>query len=368
MKINNKFLYILSAIFIVVGCTQTKKEATNTNIATDSVTGKINNINSETIYRSLPLVNLPIEFSMEFLESFSNYKSLNENEYYLLTDINESNTYYARAFKAARLPQKDSSLFIITGYESLNEEWVLELYILSEKFKPKGHVQLYAIEEVDGGANVIAQIFKITADYRITVSKLLNDKLIEQLTYKPTLHGIFEEVRDGKTTTVAYESQDMQNYTIETFIWDYNPSGGLIKKDLKTEYYQLGKDKNTIKASTDSQQEDEKIKMSIMPQEYNVAPEKLSLTITNNATESIQFGADYEIDKWVNGKWVKLNYTDDMMFIAIMHMLEPGKSENYEIHLNPGKNKYEKGKYRIRKNILTGEQSIPFYADFSITG
>jgi len=41
-------------------------------------------------------------------------------------------------------------------------------------------------------------------------------------------------------------------------------------------------------------------------------------------------------------------------------MLKPGKSENYEIYLYPDKHTYETGKYRIKKNILVGEENSSY--------
>lgn len=115
----------------------------------------------------------------------------------------------------------------------------MELHSLSDNLKPLDKLQLYSIEDVDGGNNVIAQTFEIDGDYRIKVSKHLNDTLIEQLTYTPTTEGVFEEMRDGKITTVAFDSYDHINYIVQTFIWDRNANGGLIKKNLQTANYEL---------------------------------------------------------------------------------------------------------------------------------
>lgn len=245
--------FTISILLLTAACRKSKNEITHTDQFITAVNKKENKNSIENtpedVYHSLPQVNLPIEFSLEFLESFYNYTDLNENEYHLLTGIGDFNMYYERAFKAARLPPKDSLKFIITGYQSPNEEWILELYSLSDKLNPKDRLQIYSIEEIEEGSDIITQIFKIHKDYRIIVSKSLNGKTIEKLTYKPDKEGIFEEIRDGKTTTIAFESFDMKSYNIETFIWDYNPSGGLIKKDLKTENYKLNEKRPENNAS-----------------------------------------------------------------------------------------------------------------------
>lgn len=54
--------------------------------------------------------------------------------------------------------------------------------------------------------------------------------------------GNFEEIRDGRHTTVAYESPDDIHYMVETFSWDRNPAGGVEKKNLRQSWYELGGD------------------------------------------------------------------------------------------------------------------------------
>lgn len=372
MKKNAQIIFIISAIWFLAGCGTPEKKTTETRSALDaenisvSASNSLNNIDS--IYFSLPVLNLPLEFSINLLDNFSNYKHIGEKDFHRFTDIGDLKSNYDNTLRAVRLQLKDSIKFIITGHKEPNEEWLLELYSLTDELIPIDRLQLYSIEEVGGGANVISQTFKITDGYRIIVSKHFNDTLIEQLTYMPAANGIFEEVRDGKTTTVAFESYDGTNYIVETFIWDHNSSGGLIKKDLKTENYRITESGRFIKVEPITQQTSRTVNMRITPQKYQSAPEKITLSISNNTKETIQFGAYYEVEKSVNGKWIKQKFSDEIAFIEIMYILEPGKKETYEINLFPDMAKYEAGNYRIRKNILIGEENNPEYAYFSITG
>lgn len=329
--------------------------------------------NPLSIYNSLSSLGLPLKYSMEFAEDFAKYKPLNEKDYHLLTDIGDMQSYYDSSATAIRLPQKDNLRFILTCNDDLKGDLIMELYSLSDSLTPLDKLQIYSIEEVDGGSNVIAQTFEIDADYRITVSKHLNGTLIEQLTYIPTYRGAFEEIRDGKTLTVAFESFDNRNYTVETFIWDHNSNGGLVKKDLKTQNYLLTETGHVEKTDTNNRTNsnnnnkttEQRIKLSITPVEFNKVPESISLRIENHTKETLQFGADYEIEKLNNGKWIKQPLTD-IAFIAIMYMLEPGKTEAYNISLYPDKIKYTPGQYRIRKNILTGKDRHPYYVTFRV--
>jgi len=208
----------LLLIATLSGCANSQKKTDTVSNTTDStsVIERKSQDTSET-YATLPALNLPLVFSMYLLEDFMAYEPPS----------------------AAWLPQKDDLKFIITCTEEPNGERMLELQSLSDDLKPLDKLQLYSIEEVDGGNNVIAQTFEIDADYRIKVSKHLNETLIEQLTYTPTAKGIFEELRNGKTTTVAFDSYDHINYIVQTFVWDRDTNGGLIKKNLQTVNYEL---------------------------------------------------------------------------------------------------------------------------------
>ena len=203
---------------ILSGCGNSPKNTSNAGDKIDSM--PVTESKSQDIpdvYASLPTLNTPLNFSMDLLENFMAYEPIN----------------------AARLPQKGQLKFVITCSEESNGERTMELHSLSDNLKPLDKLQLYSIEEVDGGNNVIAQTFEIDGDYRIKVSKHLNDTLIEQLTYAPTTEGVFEEMRDGKITTVAFDSYNHVNYIVQTFIWDRNANGGLIKKNLQTANYEL---------------------------------------------------------------------------------------------------------------------------------
>lgn len=244
MKTGAGIIIIAFLLIFMSGCKISNKESSSTR--NPGTQGRATEAGSTTstpasVYNSLSALQVPIKFSMEFAEDFAKYKPLNEHDYHLLTDIADMPSYYDNSATAVRLPQKDKLKFILTCYEDPRGDLIMELYSLSDSLTALDKLQLYSIEEVDGGANVIARTFEMDADYRITVSKHLNGTLIEQLTYVPDNRGVFEEARDGKTVTVAYESSDNLNYRVETFIWDHNAAGGLVKKDLKTQNYVLTK-------------------------------------------------------------------------------------------------------------------------------
>jgi len=243
MKAIVAIILSLSLLTVLSGCGKSKKSASDSsNSAKPASVSEAKAQNISDVYASLPVHDIPLLFSMDLLHQFMAYKPIAEADYHRLTNIADMEAYYDSNTTAARLPQKDDLKFIITCYEEPNGSRSMFLYSFSNELKPLDKLQLYSVEKFDGGRNMIIQQFEINTNYRIKVSKYFDRTLIEQLTYMPLTNGIFEELRDGITTTVAYDSYDQVNYIVQTFVWDHNESGGLIKKDLKIENHRLTED------------------------------------------------------------------------------------------------------------------------------
>ena len=360
MKITFITTLTICLLISLSGCSNTKSKNNTTPEQTTEAENTV--FDSLEIYNSLPLLETPLVFGTNLPEDIRRYKKLNEKDYHRLTDIGDMKSVYNDAAYVARLSEKDSLKFIIASHKVPGGEYSMELYSLSDELRPLDKLQLYSVEEVNGGKNKIVQTFEIDTDYTVRVSKELDKTLIEKLTYTPTSDGVFKEIRNGKTVTVAFDSYDHINYYVQTFVWNRNAAGGLRKKMLRTDRYKLTSNGKFIKTAN-SKPAAEKVVLTVTPKEFATVPENVTLHISNNATETIQFGANYEIEKQVGSEWVKQNM-DDIVFIAIMYSLEPGKSATYDISLYPDRIKYDAGEYRIHKNILIGGESKSHYANF----
>jgi len=108
------------------------------------------------------------------------------------------------------------------------------------------------------------------------------------------------------------------------------------------------------------------IEMKVFPERNGGAPQTLDLTIKNNTGEVIQFGANYSIEHRNGNNWTEVDL-GNFAVIAIMYVLQPGDSGDYNINLFTENVKYPEGDYRVVKQISVGEKDMqPYYADFKI--
>lgn len=110
------------------------------------------------------------------------------------------------------------------------------------------------------------------------------------------------------------------------------------------------------------------IVMEIEPGIYSRAaiPQVIRLKITNNTNDAAQFGADYGIEKNIDGEWDNWDFPEHFPVIAIMYTLGPGQSETYDINLFTDLVGYEPGQYRVVKNIYVNDGNSVFTAEFEI--
>ena len=123
----------------------------------------------------------------------------------------------------------------------------------------------------------------------------------------------------------------------------------------------------THKATNTSQTDNNPgIEVKVWPERNGGAPDVLELTIKNNTSQVIQFGANYLIERFVNDEWIAMDL-GNFAVIAIMYNLQPGDSGKYTISLFTENVAYPEGDYRVVKQINIGEESgQPFYANFKI--
>ncbi|MCD7963749.1 MAG: hypothetical protein LUF90_09465 [Rikenellaceae bacterium] len=106
--------------------------------------------------------------------------------------------------------------------------------------------------------------------------------------------------------------------------------------------------------------------MHVTPVHYDIPPATIRLEITNKTDSTIEFGANYTIDRYdtASDEWIEFGPPEGTAVIAIMYMLEPEKTQNYNIGLFPDKISCPPGTYRITKRIYVNEKNMEYYAPF----
>ncbi|MCC8188172.1 MAG: hypothetical protein LIP08_11890 [Bacteroides sp.] len=131
-----------------------------------------------------------------------------------------------------------------------------------------------------------------------------------------------------------------------------------------------GKDMDRKEAETaiNDLTENTNITLEIVPQSYSGVPGQIHLLITNHTTSVLEYGAGYQVEKYdpEAEEWQHMDFFDHVAVISIMYMLPAGESGSYAISLFPDQVDYEAGRYRVKKQIYTGEESVELYAEFII--
>lgn len=90
---------------------------------------------------------------------------------------------------------------------------------------------------------------------------------------------------------------------------------------------------------------------------------KLELSISNNSTEDIFYGADYSIEKLNGTDWEVVPAVKDLAFAAIAYSVAPGTKQEFIVDLGQLNPALETGNYRLVKTI----NGQTFYAEFELT-
>jgi hypothetical protein len=90
---------------------------------------------------------------------------------------------------------------------------------------------------------------------------------------------------------------------------------------------------------------------------------KLELSISNNGTEDIFYGADYSIEKLNSTDWEVVPAVKDLAFAAIAYSVAPGTKQEFIVDLGQLNPALETGNYRLVKTI----NGQTFYAEFELT-
>lgn len=102
--------------------------------------------------------------------------------------------------------------------------------------------------------------------------------------------------------------------------------------------------------------------------EYNKDTKTITFKTENKGNEDVITGLYYTIEKYdEKNKWEKTNLTDDLAFIQIALIIEPGKTIDEKIELSMV-NIADNGKYRIVKEYNVGKENVNQYIQFEVDG
>lgn len=138
--------------------------------------------------------------------------------------------------------------------------------------------------------------------------------------------------------------------------WYYLNQSGEMASNTTVDGYYLGVDGAWIENNSD-QVKFKNIVMKTEKNTYEIGTQEILINIANNSQQEFFYGAQYEIEKFKENKWVKVPFKEEPMFIEIAYRLEPGKINSEIISLN-NLEKLMVGKYRIVKS--SGELAAEF--------
>lgn len=102
--------------------------------------------------------------------------------------------------------------------------------------------------------------------------------------------------------------------------------------------------------------------------QYDKDTRTITFKTQNKGSKDVTTGLYYKIEKYnEENKWEKTNLTDNLAFIQIARIIEPGKTIEESIDLSMV-DITEKGEYRIVKEYTIGDEDINQYIQFKVYG
>lgn len=102
---------------------------------------------------------------------------------------------------------------------------------------------------------------------------------------------------------------------------------------------------------------------------YAAGTTSAQLIIENrSADRGLTYGVDYQIEVLKNGTWYQVPFRDDVQFILIAAIHDPGKTYRTELSFSDDLLKFPliRGKYRIVKEINDGTENGIYATEFQI--
>ncbi|MCD7977035.1 MAG: hypothetical protein LUG51_07710 [Tannerellaceae bacterium] len=221
-----KWLGLISYLFFVF-LFATCNYAAKKNTSYDAEDGEMI-LSLDTLYDLMETIALPFSSEKPEFWNVTGSVPLPANLYSSFYDLSTA----GEDARMLKLPAANGFQVVMVYYMDGQQNGVADLYTFTEQMDRKDFLRIYSTEELgEEDQLAIQQTFRIENDYRIQTSKHLSGLLIEQLYYRLTKEGIFEEIRDGETPAVTYEMYNgIEEFVVESFIWEYDSTGKLIKK------------------------------------------------------------------------------------------------------------------------------------------
>lgn len=143
--------------------------------------------------------------------------------------------------------------------------------------------------------------------------------------------------------------------------WYYLNEDGAMVSNKRIDGYYLGADGAWIEGTfgNDATQGEADLKDITMKTEkstYKLGTKEIKVYITNNSKKEVYYGLQYEIERLENNNWVRVPFKEQVAFIEIAYIIEPGKIGEQVIALD-NLEQLTFGKYRVVKSggTLTAE-------------
>lgn len=95
---------------------------------------------------------------------------------------------------------------------------------------------------------------------------------------------------------------------------------------------------------------------------YSVRPEGVDVIITNNSEQEYFYGVQFSVERLEGEEWVVVPFEDDVAWIEIALILEPGGRNEEFLSFEILQEPLEEGTYRVVKAI----EDNPLTAEFTI--
>lgn len=150
---------------------------------TDKIT-KNNSENLQEFYDRCTQLVLPYSYDYDAVIEEKGFIPLDKKYYHIFSVEHQDN------YKMAKLPTIDNinPVILITYNEAGQSKWYL--FTLNDQYIPVSNIILYTSEELDNGTSK-ATTYKISKDYKITISQESGDKVINKKVYTISKDGKF---------------------------------------------------------------------------------------------------------------------------------------------------------------------------------
>ncbi len=115
-----------------------------------------------------------------------------------------------------------------------------------------------------------------------------------------------------------------------------------------------------------SEQKSDDIEMTVNEQTVSTDVDTLTLTIRNQSDTEYTYGVMSQIETEIDGVWYVVPPKEEIMWIAIACILEPGGTNEESVTIKDFYGNLEKGHYRVVKTFSSESGSLDAFATFSV--